>query len=84
MFTSFKKRRTKQKAEDCPCTKIVNITSEDTAEKECLWPSLRIDVHDVESKGEYRTVVMGQLRLYVTRTREVSELLQEWLEEDRS
>jgi hypothetical protein len=84
--------------EDYPCLMVVerDEVAEDIKEilekeedvKEileeiCCWPALHADTRDMLKKGKYRGVVLGQLTMDPTNTREGRQQATQWLEEDR-
>ena len=52
-------------------------------EEICCWPTLHADTRDMLTNGKYRGVVLGQLTVDPTNTREGRQQATQWLEEDR-
>ena len=85
------------KREVCPCMRITScdeevddtvgvkdmeLESEGIPSEVCYWPALHKDILEVQVKGKYRGVVLGQLQAEQSRTRVGSKITKQWLKED--
>ena len=87
-LAKFREMKNSVDLEDCPCMMVVEgdevkEDSKEILEEVCCWLALHADTRDMLKKGKYRGVVLGQLNMDPTNTREGRQQATQWLEEDR-